>query len=1016
MTTQQADTYIEMYVAPASTGVYDWHAITGIQRSADVKISRGGSDMSGEPGTPGWCMFDIHDPDRDFVDLNPMGTYYPSFQKGTQTRIGVLRVDSQFGTDVSESWGTTGAYGDAWTRGTSTGGTVSNSDWSVSSGTARHSLPVAGAYRLSELSKTTRPFWDCEAYLQTTVPTSNVTGSGALATEVWFRTVDVNNFTAVSVVWQTDETVRIAVYDKVAGTIRYLLNYTTISGLSVASDTAYDLRCQIEGDTVRARIWPTGDPEPIEWHILANDATVQEGYVAVADFAFSGNTNTYPLVFQHSYCQVRLMAFAGEVSKITPRGDGKSDGAFTRIRCADILERLSTPGARTTRSSMYRSRTTPRRWLSTVRKTLTGGDTRTAILPTSSLDGLVVGDLIFLANSLGVRKEDTQFTITGTATVGSDTHLSFTPDARDSAVSGDIINCFRPKLPTKLPIGYWPMEDGKRATQLSSGLVGGTAMSIVGTPDFATDSNIPSSDALLKLNDAEFNVNIPDYDNSSNALTVSFVVGMPDTDEAASGSDLLQFYTSGTAYSVDIQYTTATNGSVKVLFFNAAGTLLFDTGDVGLGLRGEYKDVSLVLEESGGAVTYRLSVRDLSNVGSGVGPTTVTGVTSLGKILTTRVNPSGGYDDVTFGHLTIVPDAWDTFATLVAFNGWSDRETIQRFLRLSYEEDIAFSYSRSWDVLSTKLGPQKSIKMIDLFKQGAESDGGFLIGTKGAVELKYMTRGSISGQDPRVTLDVSAGEIQPPFEPTGDYANVRNLVTVDRIDGGSASSELETGVLSTLAPPDGIGVRDRKFTLSLGSDTQAQTQADYRLGLLTVHGYRLADAAVISAGSAGLSLELLMSMDVGTRMDITGMADSKKIFDDLPQLILGYELRLGDRFMPMLTANCAPYDPFVTFALVSGRNTIGASATTTGSTLTTTATGSLTIVSDAAEHNWTTDSADFPQDIMISGERITIDGITGSGATQTANITVRSVNGVVKAHATGESVQIAPRLNKWGFR
>jgi hypothetical protein len=1013
--TQPAETYVEMYLALASTGVYDWRSITGVQRSGDVHISRGLSDLNSDPA-PGWAQIDVHDPERDLVDLNPMGIYYPSFQNGVQTRIGVLRVDSQFGTNISESWGSFGSYGDAWTRGTSTGGTVANSDWSVSSGTARHSIPTDGAYRLSELSKTTRLFTDCEVYLQSTVPTSNVTGTGALATEIWLRTVDVNNFVSVSVAFQTDESVRIAVFDRVSGVNRYLMNYTTISGLSLTTDTAYDIRCQADQDTVRVRIWPTGDPEPLAWHVIANDATIREGYVGVADYVFTGNTNTKPLVFQHSYCQVRLMAFAGEVSKSTPRGDGKSSGKITRIRCADIIERLRTPGGKSVQSVMRRGRTTARRWIGFVNKTATGGDTRTAIIPTASLDGITTGDHLLFNNSLGSRKEETIFTVTGTSVVGSDTHVAFTPDARDSVVNGDAVVHIRPRPPATRPVGYWPMEDGKQATQISSGLVDGTPMSIVGSPNFAVDSTVPSSAPLLKLNDSELNVSIPDYTDTTLAFTVSFIVGMPSSDEAATGTDLLQFYTTGTAKSVDVQYTAVGNGSIKVLFFSVSGTLLYDTGDVDLSLRGEHKEVSLLLRESGGAVTYNLFVRDLNGAVGGIGPVTVTGVTTLGKILTFRVNPSGGYRDVAFGHLTAVPDIWEVWATLPDFLGYTNREVSQRLMRLAYEEGFDFSYSRHWDMHSTRLGPQKTERLFDLLKQGPESDGGFLVGPKGSVELKYISRGSICGQSPRVTLSVSGGELQPEFDPISDYTNVRNFITVERIDGASAVAESETGSLSTQAPPDGIGMRDRRFTISLGSDNQTQTHADYRLGLLTVHGYRLAEATIIAAGSGGASLEQLMSIDVGSRVDITGMSSAKKIFDDLPQLVLGYTLRLGDRFMPVMTMNCDPYDPFVTFAFVSGRNTIGASATTTGSTLTSSATGSLTIVSDAVEHNWTTDSADFPQDIMISGERITIDSVTGTGTSQTANITARAVNGVSKAHAVGETIQIAPRLNKWGFR
>ena len=94
-----ANVYVEMYLAPEATGVYDWQPVTEsasntvVLREHDVVVSRGNEDLNEEP-RPGWCTFTAHDPDGNLNEDNPMGIYYGSIGRGTPTRGGVLRSTS----------------------------------------------------------------------------------------------------------------------------------------------------------------------------------------------------------------------------------------------------------------------------------------------------------------------------------------------------------------------------------------------------------------------------------------------------------------------------------------------------------------------------------------------------------------------------------------------------------------------------------------------------------------------------------------------------------------------------------------------------------------------------------------------------------------------------------------------------------------------------------------------------------------------------------------------------------
>lgn len=1030
MTIQPIELAVELYLAPEATGVYDWVSITPLA-GRECTIDRGVDDMNDEP-TPGWMRCSVRDADGNLNPRNPLGTYFGHIGIGTQMRAAFRSTEDSFGRTQTNTWGSVGnASGDTWTNGSSSGGTVSATDWTVSGGTARHSVPATSAYRVSELSKTARVMADSEVRFTVTCPTSNVTGTGAIATEVWFRTENVLNYVGAALAFLPDDTLSVAFYDRTAGVNRYLMNYTTIPGLTLGGGTVYNVAFQIDGATLRAKVWESGDPEPMDWQASASGADVRTGYIAVASFVYSGNTNTLPLVFQYDNFKLRLPAFAGELTGLNPEGDDASSGAKAmQLTAHDIINRVNVPDA-SDQSMMRRGRATARRWLFVQTSQASGGSTSTVVLQNGGQVGdLKVGDIFFLSVD-GVHKEDTPFRVISSAV---DTPLGFTtftfsPDARDSVAHLDKLFVVRESLPTVQPIAYWPMEDGDDSTQISSGLESGSPMSIAGTVDFGSYSDFPVSKPVIQMNDAELNAKLPFYDSSlTNAMTITFLLGMPSSDEGATGSDLLQWYMTGTGYSWDLRYAAAGNGSFQLLVFSAAGTLLYDTGTIDFGLRGVPCLATISLDNpTGTQVRYRLYTTTMTGGVGGTGPTNVTGVTSLGRATQIRVNPAGGYDAVGMGHLVVVPGLWTYLNTYLDVVGWKDVPAMQRLLRVGYEENIPLAYRGHPDVLTTKLGRQKVDTVFGLLKDIPRSDGGFLSGAKGAVALEYCTRGFLHNQDPVFTLHGGAGgHIARPFEPVFDNSGVYNYVTVDRADGATVIAEQTEGHLSTELPPAGISRRERTFTLSLGSDIDAQTAADWRLALGTVDRPRIAEVSASPAARNSVTLEQLADMNIGRRIDIDTL-ESRDIYGTLNQIVAGYALDLKDRFDPRVTINTVPYDTYVAFALTgddsaradAADSVIAGAAGAIMLAAGVTGAGVLTVRSTSEEYLWTTTAAypgDFPLNIEINGEVMTVSEIAGeSPLGQSFNISARAVNGVSKSHRAGSEVHIAQQ-NHWAMR
>ncbi|MER6891981.1 hypothetical protein, partial [Streptomyces halstedii] len=63
-------------------------------------------------------------------------------------------------------------------------------------------------------------------------------------------------------------------------------------------------------------------------------------------------------------------------------------------------------------------------------------------------------------------------------------------------------------------------------------------------------------------------------------------------------------------------------------------------------------------------------------------------------------------------------------------------------------------------------------------------------------------------------------------------------------------------------------------------------------------------------------------------------------------------------------------------------------------------------VAVAAGPLWTVNPADFPVDVMIAGERVTVTSVSGASSPQTFTV-IRSVNDVVKALPAGADVRLA---------
>jgi len=380
------------------------------------------------------------------------------------------------------------------------------------------------------------------------------------------------------------------------------------------------------------------------------------------------------------------------------------------------------------------------------------------------------------------------------------------------------------------------------------------------------------------------------------------------------------------------------------------------------------------------------------------------------------INRDAGEQYINLAHLAVWSDAtsaiWPSAADVsAAAQGYAGETAGDRLVRITGLADIPLALVGDPD-RTTPMGPQYSESKLTQIRDAEGTDIGILVEPRDRAGLLYRTRTSLYNQVPKATLDYSAKELAPPFEPVDDDQATHNDITASRRDGGSYRVTDTTSAVSVLPPPLGVGPYKDEVTVNVQVDGQLPAVAAWLLSLGTVDEMRypqvtvIMDSPVLQADPALMAA--LLSVDIGSRLVITNAAEVN-IYDDVSLIVLGSNENLSP-FEHTITFNCVPESPFETFIVEDTGSRISSGNTSLlNATMTTTAT-TMKILSADLTTLWVTDAGQFPISLMIEGEEMTLTAVTGTtpGVEQTGTV-VRSVNGVVKTHAVGEVVRLKRR-------
>lgn len=559
------------------------------------------------------------------------------------------------------------------------------------------------------------------------------------------------------------------------------------------------------------------------------------------------------------------------------------------------------------------------------------------------------------------------------------------------------------------PLAYWPCEDLESSRLYFSPAVGDVPLWIIsGTPSFASIDTFDCSEPLPGVNLSAWRALIPKH--TPGRCQVRFLVSIPSGGLGIGLRRLMVIAQAGGSVG-NISVFVDQNGNASIIVYATDNSVLYNSGALAAGLNGVPQQLAVEFEQRTATKTNVNLLSLVPGAGSVI-EVSPTGVDlpltqTIGFTTSLVVNPDYLLpDSVGIGHISFHTSSQTLLNLSSQLDAWTGEAAGERIERLGNEERFPVSYIGTI-ANSEPMGPQGAKTLLALIQECAVADMGELYESRGELGLTYRTRSSLCNQDAAITLDYSVGILSPPLIPADGDNYLRNDITVTRVGGSNARAYLATGRLSVLPPYlGGSGRYDGSVTVNVAADTQLPDLAGWLLNLGTVDEARypvikldLANARLVAA-----DLQLTATdLEIGDRLVITN-PKPKQAVGDISQLVSGYEIN-ASRFTFTLKYNCVPESPYQVGVLDDAGKRLDSDNTTLTSDITSGATSLSASISSGAL--WTVDAAEFPLEITMGGEIISVGAITGATSPQTFSSLTRSVNGVVKAHLAGTAIRVA---------
>jgi len=393
--------------------------------------------------------------------------------------------------------------------------------------------------------------------------------------------------------------------------------------------------------------------------------------------------------------------------------------------------------------------------------------------------------------------------------------------------------------------------------------------------------------------------------SAPNTVVVRHLLDIPAAGTVSGATISRTVIASGTLSKIELYY--GTGGKLGFRGFDTIPSSKFDSGVQSFSAAGRQLMVSMELAKSGSNVAWKLTAI-VPGAGTVVATFTGSFAGTIGAASQVIVNPAGNIDDVGLGHVVVQYALEDLTVVSSSLNGHAGELAADRFIRLCTEQGIASALTGSGGD-TPLMGPQLDAKLTDLLQEIEDADRGQLSEPRDFFGLRYRTRVSMQNQAPDLALDYAQRQLSGALEPAVDDSLTRNDVTVSRPGGASVQIALESGALSVLDPPAGVGSYTFALTANVSADGQLSPLAQWILSLGTVDEYRY-PVITLNLASPGVAA-LFASVPVADAGDFVQIANPPAWLPAGPveQLALGFTETLG-AYEWIIDFNLVPESPY----------------------------------------------------------------------------------------------------------
>lgn len=555
------------------------------------------------------------------------------------------------------------------------------------------------------------------------------------------------------------------------------------------------------------------------------------------------------------------------------------------------------------------------------------------------------------------------------------------------------------------PVDYWPLGDGKTATSGANSQPGGAPATVppgLTAPTFNgfDGALVPAGLATLPTFGAGAVLSATVRATSTTSWRMEMVYAAQDTLPAGASVRVLRWTTGGgiTTWELNLNESLGDRSlSVRGTSPYLAGSPFGQTvRSTGLGdptpLDGRVHHVAMDVEQvTANNMNYSIYFDGVLET-SGTNTTgALIGRPQVGAPVDWSANPDGSSVVLTVGSIGFWSPHPATPVAYAAVGGYAGELAGSRFLRWCGELGVT-GFVDGGTAETVAMGPQTTAAALDQLDEIARTDDARIFETRDdASALTMRTGASLLNQTPALTLHRTAGII-PPLRPVYSDRGTRNDVTAKAPDGSSGRAVQDDGPRNVLDPtvdPEGVGRYSTGWEVNPADGSALLDAAGWRVNLGTWDATWYASVTVSLDGPYAALVAAVDAVDIGDVVRLAGLPAAEST-GDVDLLVVG----IGGHLPPKTrehTFYCVPAGPYrVGILAIPAGDTdplVGYTDSDGATVAAAVAAGAATFtVAIPSGPLWSTDPDDFPQDVLVGVQRVTVSGVAGGASPQTFTV------------------------------